>query len=196
MSLVLATGPTAEPVTLAEAKAHCRVDLSDDDTLIGSLITAARTHVENTTRRALVQQTWDLYLSCLNSVEIPLPPLQSVTHVKYYDSDNSQQTLSTDVYEVDTYSQPGGVALAYGETWPSTYKRLDAVNIRFVAGYQDSGASPVDLADNIPQPIKHAMLLLIGHWYENRESSIVGVSINTIPEAVDALLSPYIVHYV
>lgn len=188
MPLVLQTAPTTEPVTTAEAKTHLRVTTSDDDTYIGTLITVARRHVETITGRALINQTWDYFLDNFppgDKIVIPLPRLSSVTSVKYTDKDNVQTTFAASKYIVDTNNEPGQIVLAYGESWPTfTPKPINAVEIRFVAGY-GSGAA------NVPEGIKQAMLLLIAHWYENREPVNIGNIVTEIPETINALLWPY-----
>lgn len=187
MPLVLQTAPTTEPVTTAEAKTHLRVTISDDDTYIGTLITVARRHVETITGRALINQTWDYFLDNFppgDKIVIPLPRLSSVTSVKYTDKDNVQTTFAASKYIVDTNNEPGQIVLAYGESWPTfTPRPINAVEIRFVAGY-GSGAA------NVPEGIKQAMLLLIAHWYENREP-VTDMNMKEIPETVNALLWPY-----
>lgn len=181
----LVTDVSFEPLSILEAKAHLRVHTEDEDLLIENLISAARKHVEGVTRRAIGTQTWDITYSSFHDIEeIPLPPLQSVTHIKYYDADNAEQTLASTVYEV-TGDDPAKVVLATDQDWPEVYERTDAVTIRIVTGY-----------DTIPATIKAAMLLLIGHWYENREQVAVGSIATSIPYAVDALLGQYVVHYV
>lgn len=188
MPLVLQTAPTSEPVTTAEAKTHLRITTSDDDTYIGTLIAVARKHVETITGRALINQTWDYFLDNFppgDKIVIPLPRLSSVTSVKYTDKDNVQTTLAASKYIVDTNNEPGQIVLAYGESWPTfTQKPINAVEIRFVAGY-GSGAA------NVPEGIKQAMLLLIAHWYENREPINIGNIVTEIPETANALLWPY-----
>lgn len=185
MALKLVTPPAAEPITLTEAKAHLRVDIPDDDTLINSLIVSARQYAEMVTRRALITQTWRLLLDEFpteNTIYIPLPPLSAVSSVTYYDLNNTQQTMPSADYIVDTDSQPGRIVLADGKNWPAIYNRPNAVSIQFDAGY--------GTAANVPQPIKQAMLLMIGHWYENREAVAAG-GLSPLPFAVDALLAPY-----
>ena len=192
MALKLYAGPTSEPVTVSEAKSHCRVDITDDDTLIGTLITAARQHVENVLRRALFTQTWDLVLDewpwASGWITVPLAPLASVTSVTYYDTAGTLYTLAAASYTVDTVSEPGRIVLNDGYTWPSTSLRpANPIYVRFVAGWSTTGA--------IPQAIKQAILLLIGHWYENREALATSGAIpKQLPLAVDALLAPYRVY--
>jgi len=184
MPLKLITAPTVEPLTAAEAKAHCRVTISDDDTLIGNLITAARLYAEAVCRRAFIAQTCELYLDTwpkASAIEIPLPPLSSVTSVKYIDADGQETTLASSAYIVDTVTEPGRVVLKEGQSWPGvTLRAVNGVIVRFVAGGADAAA--------VPKHIKQALLLLIGHWYENRETIVVGSITKEIEFSVNALL--------
>lgn len=190
--LVRYAAPAVEPLTLEEAKIHLRVDDGAEDTLIESLIKAFRSSIDGKDgwlNRALITQTWDLHLDRFPAdsrtpIQIPLPPLQSVTHVKYYDADGILQTLSSANYFVDSVSEPARLFPAYNLSWPTTRERPNAVNVRFVAGY---GAA----AGSIPEAIRQAGLLQIGHWYANRESVAVGVSVAEMPQSVGWLLRPY-----
>ena len=187
--LNLVTGPTVEPVTLDETKLHLRVDITDDDSLIGAKIETAREDVETITRRALITQTWDLYLDAFPSesqIELLMPPLQSVTHVKYTDPDGNESTLSSSSYVVDTYSTPGRIVLKDGESWPGdTLQVVNGVEVQFKAGYGDH-------ASDVPRPIRDAVLLLVGHYYENREAVAVGRQRPVVlPMGVEELLWTY-----
>ncbi len=186
MALKLTTPPALEPVTLDEAKLHLRVDINYDDNLISGLIKSAREYCENFQNRAYYTQTLELTLDNFpsnNYIILPRPPLQSVTSIKYKDSDGNETTLDQSKYIVDTDSEPGKVVLAYGESWPSfTPYPTGAVKIQYVAGYDDIAS--------IPQMVKQAMLLLIGHWYENREATVAGTISREIEFAVHALLWP------
>jgi len=181
----LDTAPAEEPVELIEAKAHLNTTSSDDDTLITNLIISARTWVENYLQRALITQTRSLYLDKFsNEVEVGNTPLQSVLAVTYTDTDGATQTLAASVYSVDTFSVPGKVRLAYNQSWPSTRQDANVVRIQYKAGYGDA-------AIDIPEPIKQAMLLLIGHWYENREPVAIGTTTANVPFTIESLLYPY-----
>jgi uncharacterized phiE125 gp8 family phage protein len=185
MALVLVTAPAIEPVDLASAKTHLRVDGTDEDVLITALITASREYCEGFQNRAYITQTWDLWLESFPSedyIRIPLPPLQSVASVKYYGTDNAEYTMAAADYFVDNKSEPGRLVLAYGKSWPSlTLRPANGVVVRFVAGYGDAAA-------NVPQKVKQAMLLLIGHWYANREAVLAGSISKEIEFAVKSLL--------
>jgi len=183
----LYSAPATEPISSTEAKLHLRVDVTDDDTLITALITAARQLVEEETWRALVTQTWDYVADdwpAGDAIRLPRPPIQSVTSITYLDDAGATQTMAAANYIVDTYQ--GRVVLAEGAEWPDgELYPASAVRVRYVAGY---GA-----ASTVPAPIKAAMLLLVGHLYENREAvaSGAGVASAELPLGVRALLAPY-----
>ena len=188
--LTLSSAPATEPVTTAEAKSHARVDSSDDDTLIGGLITAARQWAEWYTQRAFITQTWDLKLDAFPSepLELPKAPLVSVSSVTYVDSAGASQTWAADEYVVKVYAgqhaPPGRLWLAYGEAFPITLPVLDAVTIRFVAGYGAAAA--------VPEEIKLGIKVLVAELYKAREESVVGEGpVFSAPFSVHALLWPF-----
>lgn len=194
MAIRLITPPAAEPITLVEAKEHLRVDHSTDDALIAAMITASRTFCEQWTARAFVTQTWELVIDDFPSAEImlPLPPLQSVTSVKYDDAGGVEQTLGTTEYDVDTVNQPGWVVPSTSG-WPtSVWTGINSVRIRYVAGYDPSADSPPDLAANVPGSLKAAMFLYLGQLYDQREDVVVGTIVNKVPTgSVDFLLRQF-----
>lgn len=139
MPLDLVTSPVIEPVNLAQAKAAANISGSVDDGLLRVLIAAARAQAETITHRVLVTSTWDFRLNAFpesnEAIEIPLPPLQSVTSITYLDAGGDTQTVDAADYVVDTASEPGMVYLAPGKAWPGTQDIRNAVTLRFVAGY-------------------------------------------------------------
>lgn len=188
----LVSGPTAEPVTLAETKSHLRetATATAQDALITSLITTAREYGEEETRRAWMKQTWDLSLDNFPSgegaIEVPKPPLSSVTHVRYLTaSDGSLATLSATGYRVDTQSEPGRITPAFDSHWPTPRDVTGAVTVRFVAGYTATDGSGTATA--VPKRLKQGVLLSVGAWYEQREELTVGTIVRRTPFAVDAL---------
>ena len=191
MGLSLITAPAREPISLQEAKDHLRVTATDEDALIESLITAARQTIEGrfgVIQRALITQTWDWTLDGFPSdstvaLQVPFPPLQSVTSITYLDGDGASQTWSAAKYTVDAKSLIGRIIPAWDEDYPETRSVINAVTVRFAAGF--GGAQ-----QDVPMPIRQAMLLLIGHMYENRETHIMGVAVAELP-TVDRLLAPY-----
>lgn len=194
MAIRLITPPAAAPITLTEAKTHLRVDHSADDALISGLILASTGYCEKFTARAFVTQTWELVLDEFpsNEILIPLPPLQSVTSVKYDDANGFEQTVSSLEYTVDDVSEPGWVVPSTAG-WPTAlFEGINAVRIRFVAGFAPGTDSPVDLAANVPQSIKAAILLHIGQLYDQREDIVVGTIVNKVPTGgIEHLLRQY-----
>lgn len=193
MALSLVTGPTIEPVTLAEAKAQCRIDLNitDEDALVVGLIPAARQYVENFIHRPLISQVWDDKRDAVPLCgvwEIPLAPVLSVTSVAYIDGDGATQTWSSALYQTDIpagpKAGPARIQPIYGGVWPTSRSVFNAVTVRFVAGYGTTAAT-------VPMAIRSAMKLLIAHWYARREPVVVGNIVTSVPMAVDALLWPY-----
>lgn len=182
-SLNIVTAPTTEPVTLTEVKSQLRITGTDEDTYLGTLIVAAREYCERRQRRALITQTWDLFLDgwpAADYIQIPRPPLVSVTYVKYTDSAGTVTTWDTANYIVDSNKTPGVVSLAYSKSWPTaTLRPTSPIVVQFVAGYGTAAA--------VPQTAKHAMLLIISHWYENREAT-TELSLKELPMAVESLL--------
>jgi uncharacterized phiE125 gp8 family phage protein len=196
----LISGPAVEPISLAEARLHLRLDTTGspaahpDDTLVTALITAARQHVEAVTARALITQTWEQQHSDFpvgDRIGLEVGPTLSVTSVKYYDIAGALQTLDTSVYRVlspvGDHALPATVELVDGQQWPAVATRSDAMQIRFSAGYGASSSA-------VPAPLRSAMLLLIGAWYENREAVIVGQAPSELPLAVRSLLAPFYVY--
>ena len=95
------------------------------------------------------------------------------------------------MYTVDADSAPGRIVPAYGEMWPTTRDQIDAVTVRFVAGYAGDGASPEDLRANVPASIKRALKLLVNEFYQNRGDVVIGATVAELPFNIRALLAPY-----
>jgi uncharacterized phiE125 gp8 family phage protein len=188
MALICVTEPVVEPVSLAEAKLHMRVEIDDDDTLIAGLITAAREHLESTSRPqlAMVTQTWRYVADAWpasDTLELRPYPLQSVTSIKHTSDAGVEATLASSNYVVDTFGNPGRVRLKASASWPSTtLAALNGLVVEFVAGY---GNTPADL----PRRLRQSVLLLVAHWYENREPVVVsGAMPKELPLSVQALM--------
>lgn len=189
MALVLITAPTVEPVSLAEAKAHLRIDIDDDDTLISRLITTARMYLEeNRTkpRLAMINQTWEFIADSwprTDTLVLTPCPLQSVTSIKYTDSAGVETTFSSSNYLVDTYNKPGRVRLKSAASWPSvTLRELNGLVVRFVAGHGASGST-------VREQWRQSILLLVGHWYENREPILTtGMMSAKLSHTIDDLM--------
>jgi uncharacterized phiE125 gp8 family phage protein len=182
MKTVLVTAPATIPVTAAEVKTQIKVTGTDDDAEITRLISVATLDIEQFLCRKLITQTWKVYLDYWPAfIKVPFGNLQSVTHVKYTDTDRTQTTLSTDYYDVDTVSVPGQITLKYGQSWPSVaLYPLNPIEIQFVTGF---GAATT----NVPEDIRHAIMWLCGHMDAHRELYLTGTIIAKIPHTFDAL---------
>lgn len=182
---------SVEPVTLAQAQLHLRLDLEagqhPDDSLVSALITVARQDAENYTGLALTQQTFVAYFDEFptDDLDLGIWPVRSITSVQYVDIDGNTQTFSSTGYRLDPNEKPA--VLQYVDAWPQTKAQNNAVTVTFVAGY--AAGSPTRW--NLPKPIYQAMLMMIGHLYENRESVNVGNMVTAYPLGMMHLLTPY-----
>ena len=186
MTAILISGPAVEPVTLAEAKAHLRVDSSDEDTLVSSLVTAARIHIELACSKVLITQSWKLYFDRWPSrtcVEIPIAPLQEISAVKIYDADDNSENLDASGWYVDTASSPCRLVRRPVAIWPDPARPANGIEITLTAGYGNT-------ASDVPQTLRQAILLLVAHWFETREPVILGESAISVPLGVEALIAP------
>lgn len=169
MGRIQIAAPAVEPVSLAEAKLHCRVDGNDDDSLLTALIVAARQQAEHRTGRALITQQWRFTLSgfSLNlPIELPMPVLQSVESITYLDIDGIRQTLASNQYQVVSSGIIGFVTPAYAVEWPNHRVQPDSVQINYTAGYGNAAA--------VPPCIKSWMMMAISTLYSQREGMSTG----------------------
>lgn len=162
MSLKLITGPASEPITLAQAKLHLRIEGSatDEDTIITALITASREAAEHELGRGIGSQTWKLTLDEFpaEAIKLPLAPVASITLVQYFDTAGAAQTLPSSAYVLDNADADQAWLLkAYGYEWPDTYDAANAVQITYVCGLTST-----------PETVRAWMLLRIGALYEKR----------------------------
>lgn len=173
-------------MTLADAKLHARVDNTAEDTLISSMISAAREESEHILGRALITQTWELVLPAFaDSMDLPMAPVSSIASIKYLDSAGLEQTLDSTVYDLIEEGMPPRVVLKSGQYWPATYTAEDAVRIRFVAGYGADGTF-------VPQAIRAWILVRVSSLYAQREAFATGISVAAMPDRFMAgLLDPY-----
>lgn len=198
------TPPASEPILLVDMKNYLRVDTSDDDDLIETLISTARERAEDLTGRCLVSQQWQFSfdefpvygcwsnlhhrhgsLFSHNPLEIILPrgPVLSVDSITYKDSTGALQTLSPTAYNVDKLSEPCRIVPAYGQTWPVALRDTNSVTITFTCGY-----------DQIPKSLIHAIKLITAAWFENRSEVVqAGGNFNVLPMPISAqaLLGTY-----
>lgn len=187
MTLVMTAPPALEPVSLAEAKAHLRVDGNAEDTLVQSLILTSRLHIEAALGLALITQGWSWYLDAWppgRDLPLPMRPVQSVSAVRVYASDDTPATVAPADYMLDGAGTPPRLVRKGAATWPRPGRAANGVEIAFTAGYGSLGA-------DVPAPIRQALLLLVAHWYEHRDPIEVGSPAARIPASVSDLLMPY-----
>jgi uncharacterized phiE125 gp8 family phage protein len=189
VSVVVVTPPAEEPVEVSEVVDQLKIDGLDEAVTIAGFITAAREYAEGFQNRSYVTQTLELTLDAWPDqpvLQLPRAPLQSVESVTFRDYTGADTVWAPSNYIVDPRSTPGRLALAYGKSWPSvTLQPIAGITIRYVAGYGD--------ASRVPQKIKQAITLLVGHWNENREavqSAMQRGEALPVPFGVDALLWP------
>ena len=178
--------PESEPLTVALAKTHLRVTVDAEDAYITGLIVLARQKVENDTGRCLMSQTWLQYFDKFPSgdeLKLAYAPVQSITSITYKDSAGDTSTQTASEYDLDAKEVPPLIRLGYNEVWPSdVLYPTNPITVTFVAGYTS--------ISNIPAALIHAMKLLIGHWYENREP-LAPVKLMTVPMGYDNLIASH-----
>jgi len=187
--LTIVTVPTVEPVTLVEAKLFLKVDETADDTLITSMIKAARHACERYTSRALTERTGQVFFDRIQGADYPLtegitigadlsfsaselfipkPPLVSVTHVKTYDDSDVATVWDSGNYFVDTATEPGRIVPRSGVSWPTATRVANGIEIQFVAGYPEITPATNPKTYDIPEDIVTGIKRMINHLYENR----------------------------
>ena len=186
MTAALITPPALEPVGLADAKAHLRLDSNDDDALITAALAAARVHVEAATRRCLIEQGWRVYLDRWprkRIVALSPAPLLAVDAVTVYDANGDPTTVDPDDYEVDTIAVPGRLMLS-GAAPVTVGRAMNGIEIDVTAGYGPSGV-------DVPAPLRQAIMMLAAHWYEHRGAVGHDLAGSVPPLGFDALVAPY-----
>ncbi len=187
MSLVMTSGPALEPVSLAEAKAHLRVDGSAEDALIQSLIVTSRLHIEAALGLALITQSWSYFLDRwpkAGRLVLPLRPVAAISHVRVWSEEGASETLALSDFLLDGHGMPPRLVALSGATALTPARVANGIEVGFTAGF---GAASMD----VPATIRHALLLLVAHWYEHREPVEIGVGVNAVPAMVSDLLAPY-----
>jgi uncharacterized phiE125 gp8 family phage protein len=186
MSLVLTNSPTIEPVSLAETKLHLRVDSPTDDMLIASLITTSRMQIEQALSLALLAQTWSYFIDAWphDPLLLPLAPVIQLDLVRAFGLDDTPTVFLPLAFQLDGHAQPPRLARRSVAPGFGPLRKLNGIEIVFTAGF---GAA----ASDVPAPIRHALLLLVAHWYEQRSLTDALPSNLKLPEAIAALLMPW-----
>lgn len=205
MPLVQTAVPGLEPITTAEAKNYLRLDadLTQDDSLIGVLISAARAYAESYCNRSFITQGWQLLLDSFpspqafgvpwgqtwsipaNAIQLERGPVLTLDSIKYRDMGGTLQTMASSLYTLDASSPMPRVTPVFGAVWPVSLPQIGAVQVNYTAGY---GAAATD----VPAGIRQWLLLRVSTLYRNREEvAILGRGkVDPLP-FVDCLLDPY-----
>lgn len=183
MGLRVVTPAAIKPVDPAEVE-HQLATEPEQGAHVLALIAAATEQVETYTGRALINRTLAYTLDAFpcGLLELPRPPLSSISEIRYLDENGDQQILDDALYRVSTTREPGVVEPAYGESWPATRAVIDAVEIEYVAGY---GAAAAD----VPAVLRQALVMMVGEWLEFREGLVIGTIAEEIPHAIKMLLN-------
>ena len=183
-ALELLEAPAVTPVSLAEVRRQLRIEHEDDDLLLVRLINVATayTDVMGALGHAMISQKWGQWVTNTpeQSVKLTLGPVISVDAVKYYDTDGNLQTDTLSNYEIYGTQFAKTIGPKEGFNWPVAEDRSDAIRIEYTIGYGTS-------ASDVPDTLRHAMMMLIGHWYENRETTMMD-ELSNIPYGFDALM--------
>ena len=172
-------------LTTAEAKTHLKVDTSADDDYIDNLVSAATESAQIFTNRYFINTTITQHGDTWSDIETLFKSkVSSITHIKYFDSDNSEQTLATSVWLSDINHQPARIGLKPSQSFPSLADRINAVNCKYVVGYGSA-------ASDVPEGIREAVLLTIGNLYENRQEVVVGRIATELPKSAQYLLEQF-----
>lgn len=186
-SLKLVTAPVGNVISLEDAKAQSRIDHNEEDALIESYIVVATDKAEQLTGRKLLTQVWDWFLDefPVDEMVVPLSPLVTVDSIQYYDTNNALQTWSAANYQVDPAGLRPRICPVYNVTWPATYQRLGAVQVRMTVGY--------GVASAVPVAIKHWIMAAVAEAMKNRELTIER-NAEVLSQFMNGLLDPYTVH--
>ena len=184
-SLKVNTAAVNPLFTTAQAKEFLKVDVTADDTIIDNLIAAATESCQIYTNQYFIDTVVTQYSdNWAEFYTLYKGPVSAITHVKYYDSDDSQQTLASSNYILDGTSKPARIGISVTGSLPNLADRINAVEVKYTVGYGNAST-------DVPEGIKQAVLLTIGNWYENRQSVITGRTATELPLSSQYLLDQY-----
>lgn len=186
--------PPVPIVTLDDARRHLAELPEEDEAYVAGLILAATTWIDGPTGwlgRALGIQTLEYAMEDFHSdadgyIHLPFSPVLELVSIRVRTGAESFEAIPPGEYEIDA----GGVYPLSG-AWPFVSGRNQRVIIRYRVGCAKTEGTPAVWVANVPEPIRFAILLLVAHWYRNREAVVIGQSAVNLPFAVDALLQPY-----
>jgi uncharacterized phiE125 gp8 family phage protein len=182
MPAILLVPPSAEPLSLAEAKAYLRVEHDADDAIIAALVAAARGHVEALTRRALLLQSWRVVLDAWprdGRLSLRIGPLRALLAARTFDAAGIPHAIDVQNFVLDTAAN-----VIASPCWalPAPGRSIAGIELDIACGF---GATPAD----VPEPLRQAVRMLLAHWYDNR--GVLSPGSAPLPIGVAALLAPY-----
>jgi uncharacterized phiE125 gp8 family phage protein len=185
MAWKVTTAPVNEPWTLAEVKSYLKIDDSNEDSMLNTLIKGARMMAESYLNQGLITQTITEKLDRLGdpTIYLSVSPVLAVSSFQYANSENTTATFAATEYVVDTFSKPARLNLGYGKTWPTLYGNINDVTITYTVGYGTESSA-------VPYQIRQAILLMVADTYENRQDYV-----KRLPTASQYLLDQYRVQY-
>lgn len=170
----------ADILSTDEIKAHCRIDHSSEDSLLGSLRSVAFRHIEAITGVLMGDRTAVAYMDYFqNGARFPIHPINSITSVEYLAQDGTLTELDASFYYTDLVSNPARI---YFHDVPSLQEfKVNRVKITMDVGHADT---------DCPEDLVHAVKLLVGHLYENRQNA-EAQKLQAIPYGIHALITPH-----
>jgi uncharacterized phiE125 gp8 family phage protein len=186
LTYTLLSQPGAEPLSLAELKAHLRIDGSAEDDVLAGLLRVARDHLERTTGLALIRQGWRLYLDGwpeTGLIEIARGPVISVDAVRAFDELGEEGEISLAGHVLDGVRRPARLWL---RERPAARQAINGIEVDFAAGFGEAG-------EDVPDMLKRAMLVHAAHMYEFRGAVPVEMQPAGVPEGYDRLVAPFLI---
>lgn len=183
MTPFLTTPPTVEPLSLAEAKAWLRLDTADEDATVSALIVAARSLVERSARRLLMRQEWRIPLDAWPAdgvLPLPLAPVSAISAIRVLAADGTPSPVASTAYRLEGFRDPP--LLVITGAVPTPGRPRDGIEIDVICGFSDDPAA-------VPEPLRHAVRLLVARWFEHRGDTLSDAL--ALPPDIALLLSPY-----
>ncbi len=187
MTSYLLAAPATEPVTLVEAKEFLRIEDTAEDGFINTLITAARLHVEGTTGRALIAQSWRVICDSWpadRTIRLPVAPLISLSAITAYDSEGNPTSLALAQFQPENKVAPASIFLPRPVTDAPALRERGGIEVDYVAGFGTS-------ASDVPADLRQSVLTLVGYWFEHRDAVVIAGSGAIVPAGFDNLLCAY-----
>lgn len=184
MAAILLSAPALEPLTMAEAKAYLRVETGDDDAVIASLIAAARSHVEAMTRRALIAQTWRYVFDAWppdGRLRLRTGPLRALIAARVFDAGGNASVIDTASFVLD---KAADVIASPAWALPQPGRTAAGIELDIQLGYGSA-------ASDVPDALRHAIRVLVAHWYDNRGQVAIGQSVPMMPASATAILNSF-----